>query len=656
MKLMAVRTGFVAVAAATLLTLPSLAHAAEGPVSPDTGPVRGGETVTVTGPQGVTFETLHTGGFHTTATGSDGNMYAWGFNSAGQLGTGDTVNRLSPAPVIAPEGVTFTDLEPGGFHTLALGDDGNVYAWGENDRGQLGTGDLANVPTPQQVRIPGDPRIVQISGGEYDSLALADDGTAYGWGYNRSGQTGTGAAETVVLSPQPVLAPDSVKFTSISAATHHSLALTADGAAYAWGSNGQGTLGDGTTTNSRVPVAVILPDGVTFTEVDAGGHHSLGLGSNGQAYAWGSSGYGQLGTGSTDPSLVPIPVSLPAGVRLTDIEANSFVDETEPAERESASAGGYHSLALGEDGTTWAWGGNQNGQIGNGTVENALTPVRVHAPDGVTFTSLGTGLFHSTALGDDGKAYAWGYNVFGQLGTGDDVDAHEPTEVLTGPTVTEIAFDGTAGSDLLAAASSTWTVVTPEHAAGPVDVTVSWSQFGVDQQAVVHAGGYTYVEPTITGPADTTAEEGSEVSFVATTAGSPAPAVTWEVSHDGGTTWVPAGEAWEVTVAGNSSTLTATATKDLDGVLVRATATDTFGQTAVSDEAALTVTAKDGGGPAGPNPPDPGTKPPTTTPGPSGKLPTTGDGSAAIAAAVAAGSIALGAGALWLRRLAKRRA
>lgn len=391
MKLMAVRTGFVAVAAATLLTLPSLAHAAEGPVSPDTGPVRGGETVTVTGPQGVTFETLHTGGFHTMATGSDGNMYAWGFNSAGQLGTGDTVNRLSPAPVIAPEGVTFTDLEPGGFHTLALGDDGNVYAWGENDRGQLGTGDLANVPMPQQVRIPGDPRIVQISGGEYDSLALADDGTAYGWGYNRSGQTGTGAAETVVLSPQPVLAPDSVKFTSISAATHHSLALTADGAAYAWGSNGQGTLGDGTTTNSRVPVAVILPGGVTFTEVDAGGHHSLGLGNNGQAYAWGSSGYGQLGTGSTDPSLVPIPVSLPAGVRLTDIEANSFVDETEPAERESASAGGYHSLALGEDGTTWAWGGNQNGQIGNGTVENALTPVRVHAPDGVTFTSLELG-------------------------------------------------------------------------------------------------------------------------------------------------------------------------------------------------------------------------------------------------------------------------
>lgn len=654
MKLTAIRAGSVAATAAILLALPSLAYAADGPVSPDAGPVRGGETVTVTGPQGVTFTELHTGGVHTMATGSDGNMYAWGYNSAGQLGTGGTENALTPAPVIAPEGVKFTDLEPGGFHTLALGDDGNLYAWGENERGQLGTGDLANVLKPQKVNIPGDPRIVQISGGEYDSLALADDGTAYGWGYNWSGQTGTGAAESVVLSPLPVLAPDGVKFASISAATHHSLALTADGAAYAWGTNGQGTLGDGTTTNSRVPVAVKMPDGVTFTKVDAGGNHSLGLGSNGQVYAWGAGGYGQLGTGSTDPSLVPIPVSLPAGVRLTDVEANSFVEEAEPAERESESAGGYHSLALGEDGTTWAWGGNQNGQIGNGTTANALTPVRVHTPEGVKFTSLGTGLFHSTALGDDGKAYAWGYNVFGQLGTGDDVDAHEPKEILMAPTVTEVAFDGIAGSDLQAAAAGTWTVVTPEHAAGPVDVRVSWTQFGVEQPPVVHAGGYTYVEPTITGPADATAKEGSEVSFVATTTGSPAPEVTWEVSHDGGKTWVPADSAWKVTVSGNTSTLSATAAKDLDGALVRATATDTFGQTAVSDAATLTVTEKDGSGPSGPNPTDPGTKPPTTTPGPNGKLPTTGAGSAGVAAAIAAGCMALGASALWFRRLAKR--
>ncbi|WP_052492436.1 hypothetical protein [Leucobacter komagatae] len=134
-----IRNGAIGLATVALLVAAPAAALANP--APDSGPIDGGTTVTVPAPEGVTFTELYAGGFHTLATGSDGNTYAWGYNEEGQLGIGDksAANRvkLLPVPVAQPDGVKFTDIQPGGYHTLALGDDGSLYSWGRMRKGSL---------------------------------------------------------------------------------------------------------------------------------------------------------------------------------------------------------------------------------------------------------------------------------------------------------------------------------------------------------------------------------------------------------------------------------------------------------------------------------------------------------------------------------------
>lgn len=161
---------------------------------------------------------------------------------------------------------------------------------------------------------------------------------------------------------------------------------------YAWGSNSNGQLGDGSTTDSAVPVQVELPAGVTPVAVSAGWLTSLALGSDGNVYAWGDGEDGQLGDGSTLDSQVPVRVLLPAGVTAVAV-----------------SAGFGSSLALGSDGTVYAWGSNLAGQLGDGTATGpqicgytpcSMTPVAVPLPGGVTATAVAAdGIDTSLALG-----------------------------------------------------------------------------------------------------------------------------------------------------------------------------------------------------------------------------------------------------------------
>ncbi|WP_033505034.1 hypothetical protein, partial [Bifidobacterium actinocoloniiforme] len=167
---------------------------------------------------------------------------------------------------------------------------------------------------------------------------------------------------------------------------------------YAWGYNNEGELGDGTNTQRSLPVRVNTPTGVTFTQINAGKYHSLAIGSDGNTYAWGDNGSGELGDDSKINRSTPVPVHAPSGVTFTQI-----------------SAGGAHSLAIGSDGNTYAWGDNSFGQMGTGTSSSTL-PKRVSAPAGVTFTQINAGWNHSLAIGSNRNTYAWGANWYYQLG------------------------------------------------------------------------------------------------------------------------------------------------------------------------------------------------------------------------------------------------
>ena len=331
--------------------------------------------VQVSLPTGVMATAMAAGASHSLAIGSDGKLYAWGFNGAGQLGTGSGTDSPTPVGVNLPSGVTATAISAGNSHSLASGSNGKLYAWGDNTYGQLGNGSATSSPAPMVVSLPSGVMATAIAAGAFHSLAIGSDGKLYVWGSNYSGQLGTGRSANDSLVPTVVSLPSGGAPTAIAAGGDHSLAIGSDGTLYAWG-NGSGT-------GSATPVAVTLPAGVTATTIAAGYSHSLAIGSDKKLYAWGYNGDGELGNGNTTNSSTPVLVSLPAGVSATAI-----------------AGGGNHSLAIGSDRKLYAWGQNTYGQLGNGTTANSTTPVLVSLPSGTTPLALGTGpaASHSLAI------------------------------------------------------------------------------------------------------------------------------------------------------------------------------------------------------------------------------------------------------------------
>src|SRR5690606_17322804 len=149
------------------------------------------------------------------------------------------------------------------------------------------------------------------------------DGNAYAWGGNTEGQLGDGT-NTDRNTPVQVQAPAGVTFTSITGGDSHSRALVADGNAYACGDNGFGQPGDGTNTDRNTPVQVQDAAGVTFTSISSGSFHSVALGSDGNAYAWGYNDFGELGDGTNPHSNTPVQVQAPAGITFTSITGGDY--------------------------------------------------------------------------------------------------------------------------------------------------------------------------------------------------------------------------------------------------------------------------------------------------------------------------------------------
>ena len=247
-------------------------------------------------------------------------------------------------------------------------------------------------------------------------------GALLAWGDGANGQLGNGTV-TDRLLPGAVKLPATTKITQVRAGCFHTVALTSTGKVLAWGLNNLGQLGNGTTTNSTTPVKVTLPAGVKVTEVRAGCFHSMALTSTGQVLAWGGNQDGQLGNGTTANSGIPLPVSLPDGTTVKAI-----------------AAGEAHSLALTSTGRVLAWGFNATGDLGDGTTTDRHSPVPVALPTGVTVTGIAAGQFHSLAVTSTGGALAWGFNNQGELGNGtmQPSDVPVPVALPAGTTVKAI--------------------------------------------------------------------------------------------------------------------------------------------------------------------------------------------------------------------------
>jgi alpha-tubulin suppressor-like RCC1 family protein len=325
---------------------------------------------------------------------------------------------LVPAPQAALAAARGTSSISAGTSSSCAIESGKAYCWGANGNGQLGNGSTTSSSVPVAVDTSGvlaGKTLTQIAAGKYQACALDTHGAAYCWGYNGNGELGDGSPASssvpVAVDTSGVLAGQTL--TQIVAGNQYTCAVDAAGGAYCWGYNPVGELGDGSTADSSVPVAVDTSGvlaGQTLTQITAGFYdHTCALGSAGAAYCWGGNEAGQLGNGTTTDSSVPVAVDTSgvlAGQTLTQI-----------------TAGESHTCALDSAGAAYCWGYNEQGQLGAGVGKSSDVPVAVNrsgAPAGQAFTQITAGGYDACVLDSAGAAHCWGDNACGELGNGRD--------------------------------------------------------------------------------------------------------------------------------------------------------------------------------------------------------------------------------------------
>lgn len=339
------------------------------------------------------------GNAHALAVKSDGTVWGWGMNAFGQLGLGSSSGFMYEEPVQVPGISNAKSVSSRAINSAVVLGNGDVLAWGT---GALGNGTLSGdiTRTPVRVSISG---VDAVSVGESFCVALKQDKTVWAWGHSQRIGDGTGDA---ALTPVQVLGLSDV--TAISAGALHAMALKNDGTVWIWGQNPDGILGLGDTATRYIPAQV--PGLSNIKSISAGEGYSLAVDGNGNVWAWGSNSNGELGDGSTTLRTTPVMVKSGPSTFLSGIKSVVAGKERQV------------SLAVGVDGTLWAWGTNEHGQLGNGTTTDSSIAVQASTITNVRFANVGGGfalaVVNSDAAATSGAPWSWGSDSNGQLGNG----------------------------------------------------------------------------------------------------------------------------------------------------------------------------------------------------------------------------------------------
>ena len=349
----------------------------------------GGATEIMVARRGGSLTSLEIAYGHSCATDNDGAVSCWGYNAHGELGDGTTVTR--PTAVSVP-GLTGVKMVAGGeAHECVLLGDSTVSCWGDNSFGQLGDGTTQSRTTPGPVY--GLTDVVYIGGGYDNTCALRTDKTVWCWGRDRFGGLGNG---NTTNSPVPVPVQGLSGVSSLEVGGYHTCVVLVDTTVRCWGYNAEHQLGNGSTSMSSTPVPVTALSNVDVLSADF--THTCALLLDATVSCWGYNFTGQLGDGTGEPRSTPVAVVDLAGV--IDI-----------------AIGDQYSCALLLDATVRCWGFNGNGELGNGTTSNSeFSPV---SPDELTSVqSIYAGSHSTCAVVTGGTLWCWGYNYSGQLGDG----------------------------------------------------------------------------------------------------------------------------------------------------------------------------------------------------------------------------------------------
>jgi alpha-tubulin suppressor-like RCC1 family protein len=303
---------------------------------------------------------------------------------------------------------TVTSIVPGVSHTCALLSSGVAYCWGDNEFGQLGNPTQLGSYTSRPLLVGGNLHFVQLAVGNLFTCGVTTDNEAYCWGKNEFGQLGNATSlGSNTPNPTPLLVEGSHAFTQVAAGGYHTCGIDTLGDAYCWGKNDYGQLGNSTNSgNSNPNGSPLLVEGShNFTQLLMGGIHTCGLATDSISYCWGANNYGQLGnstnSGTDNANTTPLEVT----------GSHTFTQLT----------GGWgHNCGLTGIGETYCWGSNYYGQLGSatpnlGSASAHYTPTLVvgsHA-----FIQLGWGGGHNCGITANGITYCWGQNFYGQLGS-----------------------------------------------------------------------------------------------------------------------------------------------------------------------------------------------------------------------------------------------
>jgi alpha-tubulin suppressor-like RCC1 family protein len=452
---------FIGVAVSGSIFNSLVLHAAGTPtitgLSPATGSVVGGDSITITGTNFDSSATVH---FGTNSAASSNWINATtiiAVSPAGYQGVSDvsvanqdgqvatsvngftytepapTISGISPAagPANGSQSVTIngsnftnglksvtavsTDSTATGGSTCGIYNANKVYCWGYNGFGQLGNSSTTASLSPVSITDTGvlaGKTVRNIASGSGHRCVIASDAKVYCWGRNSAfGQLGNGTTAQstvpVAVDASGVLASKSI--TQIATGDQFTCALSSDGLVFCWGLGTSGQLGNAGTASSTVPVAVDTSGalaGKTVRQITAGTSHACALTSDNLAYCWGANSDGRIGNNVTSSS-----VSSPAAVTMTGILSGKTIS--------SIAAGGIHTCAIASDNLAYCWGGNTNGQLGNTSTTGSKVPVAVTTSgvlSGKTITAISTGTDHTCVIASDSQAYCWGFNSTGQLG------------------------------------------------------------------------------------------------------------------------------------------------------------------------------------------------------------------------------------------------
>ncbi len=409
------------------------------------------------------------------ASASDG-VWAWGYNSAGEAGNGTFASPASQGAVVGAGGAgVFMAATPAGsstvaagpLHSLAIDPNGNVWAWGSNTSGELGTGStsftLATTPLEVVAGAQGGgtylSHITAVAAGGPGgsgsfSLALDSSGNVWAWGDNSVGELGDGTTASSSV-PVQVNRPAGT-IVAIAAGGQFGIALDSSGHVWTWGSNSNGQLGStkpsvGSGAFDASPVEVTNRAGTPmagFAGIAAGFTSAVAVDTSQNVWAWGDNSDGELGQGSTGGTFnFATAVRLPSGAQLGGVTA--------------VAAGAYHDLAL-QSGAVLSWGSDASGQVGNGSTGSSVTnPTAVSGPLGTGgVTQIAGGLDDSYAVTSDGTEWAWGDDTFNELGDGKATEEDAPVQVGALPTPVDALGTGCCALHALAAAQSPPSAIT----------------------------------------------------------------------------------------------------------------------------------------------------------------------------------------------------